>query len=157
MQTLALYTIFAAWRDALASDPAITAWCFEKYGRGHKLFAGLDLKRAPKPEETPYIILRAGAKVESEAEPYRYAFSVGWGLVNDEKTETGNIIELAGTKDADELGQLILECLTSVSPNYPVTRVEYDLDSIDFFPLHVGAMDLETEIDPAIGGSLIYP
>lgn len=157
MQTLALYKVFSAWRDALANSEAIAVWCDSKYGKPHTLFAGLDLRNPPRPTDCPYIILRAGAKSEDDGEPYRYSMGIGWAIFNDQKTVTENVTELNGTQELDELGQLIIACLDAVSLDYPITRIDYDIDSIEYFPQHCGEMLLEVTIEPAIGGSLDYP
>lgn len=157
IQTLKITDIVVRWKEALAASQDIRDFCLTKYGKEPKIYVGLNRKKPPGEKDCPLIIIRPGAKIEGEDEKqFTYVISVGWGVVSEVETISGNVIEMAGVNECDQLGQLIYETLVNVNPSYPVSSVNYETDPIEFFPQFVGEMQLELSITPAIGGSLVY-
>lgn len=165
--TLALTAFIEKWRDALVADAAIYAFCAENYGRPHKVYVGVPRKNPPTKADCPYIIIRPGSKVEGIAqEENNYLASVGWAILAEVDSETttetlpvpGNedpaetydvsVIETPGIYEADELGQLILTAIDSVSGNNPISTANYELEVIEFLPQVVGDVQIEIAIDP---------
>lgn len=157
IQTIKLTDIVAKWRDALAASQEIKVFCLTKYGKEPKIYVGLNRKKLPGEKDCPLIIIRPGSKVEGEDErEFTYLISVGWGIVNEAETVSGNVAQMEGVNECDQLGQLIYEALVDANPSYPISSVNYEIDPIEFFPQFVGEMQLELSITPAIGGVLSY-
>lgn len=156
IQTLSLSTIVRAWRDLLAANATISDYCLARYGRTPRLYVGINAKKPPTEADCPYIVIRPGVKEEGELEEFTYAISVGWAIKNENQTTNDNVIEQNGVYECDDLGQLIYQALAEASANSPVTRSQYEIEPIEFWPQFVGQMELETTITPAIGGSITY-
>lgn len=156
IQTLPLSTIVRVWRDLLAENSAINDYCITHYGRTPKIFVGINAKKPPTEADCPYIVIRPGAKEEGELEEFRYVISVGWAVKNETQSQTGSVIEQNGVYECDDLGQLIYQALAEASANSPVTRCQYEIEPVEFWPQFVGQMELETAVTPAIGGQVSY-
>jgi hypothetical protein len=157
VQTIPIYDILTVWRDILSNDIKIKEFCLEKYHKEPKIYLGIDLKNPPSVLDCPLIILCPGTKIEGEdEEEFRYAISVSWGIVNEKRKITGNIIEYFGIKEADEFGQLILLALSEANQDHPISSVHYELDSLDFFPQHCGEMRLEITVPRLMGAEMKY-
>ncbi len=148
MPTLALKTIWKKWKSALKENQDIIDYCQLKYGKNHTIYTGINRKNSPKEANCPYIIIIPGSKSEGEdLAEFMYSISIGWAISNENMTDN----ELDGLGECDDLGQLILSALNSVSPNHPLSTVEYEINPIEFFPQIVGEMLLELTITPLIG------
>lgn len=155
--TIMIYDIISRWRDAIANSAEISAYCQEHYSKASSVFVGLDLKRAPDIHDCPLVIIRPGSKVEGESESqFSYSVGVSWAIMNEGRTTTGNITEMSGVKEVDELGQLILKTLREINPDCPISTINYDIDSIEFFPQHVGEMQLTTTVTRTLGSPMQY-
>lgn len=155
VQTLPLTAIAAAWSRALAGSAPIVSFC-SRYERQLQVFVGVNRKRPPTDADCPYIVIRPGAKEEGEVDPFRYVISVGWAIKNEAETQFEGVVEQAGITECDQLGQLIYAELADLSPSSPVTRCNYELEAIEFWPQFVGDMELEISITPTIGGAITY-
>lgn len=154
--TIPLMDIAAAWRDALLADAAIEAYCQARYGKPLKVYLGLNRRRPPTEKDCPLVVIDPGSKIEGEGD-YSYAMPVGWAVYNEAVTTIDQSESLDVLTECDELGQLILACLTAVSLNNPITTIQYDIECRDWFPQCRGEMTLQIELTPGIGGILSYP
>lgn len=158
-QTITLTSVLQAWRDVLKGSAEVKAWCQEKYGKDPKIFVGVNEKRPPKDTDCPFIVLMALPKTEGlENSPYTYSFLVGWSVLNKEITDIDGVIEYPGLYETDELGQMIWGLIQAASSEHPCSQMEYDInaDSMDLLPQFPGAMLIDIEVTPAIGGTLAY-
>ena len=154
--TLKISDIVNKWKEALVSSEEINAFCMERYGRQPQIRIGVNKKRPPTESDCPVIVLRPGAKREGEyEETYTYVISVGWAIRNETEYVVGRTYEMQGTEEVDDLGQLILQEIQQISSNYPISTIDYELETIDFFPQFVGEMLLSVCITPLIGGYAI--
>jgi hypothetical protein len=155
--TLNLYAIASKWRDVLKNDQDIIDFCQLKYGKNHTIFMGLDIKNPPKKDDCPYIIINPESKSEGgDQSEYPYSVFVGAGIFNDQKTITDNVVEMNGMQEISDFLQLILAKIAEASPSNPIARCDLSVNSIDFFPQHVGELTNEINITPAIGAGLQY-
>jgi len=147
MGSVTLTEITQDLRDALASDQALNDWCLAELGELPTIFVGIDERNKPGLQDCPLIIIRpetiAGGQEQAAIEPVLY---VDWGLVNDEITTADRIREYQGVYQSDRMGNLIWNALRSAGPDYALSQSDYTLESVRFFPMHVGGMDIKISI-----------
>lgn len=157
MPTIKLSDIVAKWRDAIKNSTEINNFCLTNYGEDLTLFVGVNKKSPPKDKDYPLVVLRPGVKIEGEEEEeFRYSISVGWGIINENVSVVGNVEEIEGIAECDELGQLILQELAAVNPAHPLSTIEYEIEAVEFFPKIIGEMAIEISITVPIGANLVY-
>lgn len=153
--TMPVTTVMKKWRDILAADPAVKAFCLSKYGKEPMIFLGNDVRNSPEEDSCPYIMLLPGDKVEGMLKEYEYQASIGWVIYQEEVTVTGNVVEFNGLTEVDELGQLILKAVNE-GGSVPFKRIDYDIDYMAMQPQYGGRMDIKIEIPFTIGGTIEY-
>ena len=65
---------------------------------------------------------------------------------------------MLGMYECDDFGQLIYDELQAalLEIGFPITKVEYNIDTQAFYPQFPGYMVLTTEIEPAMGEEIEY-
>lgn len=155
--TLKLNDIIDKWRDALQASQPIQNYCTAKYAKSPKLYIGINGKTPPAAEDCPLIILYPGAKSEGlELQEYTYKLSVGWVILQNATTVTGNTTEYAGVKECDDLGQLIYLELAQLSTDNPISIVNYTIEPSAYYPRFPGRMDITLKITSVNGYSINY-
>lgn len=156
-QTIDMYDILTVWRDAIKNSQPIIDFCLEKYNKLPTIFVGINFDAPPTDDDCPVIILMPGTKIEGQAiTPFLYALSIGWSIYNEQTVVIDNVVEYVGIQQCSQLGQLIYETIAQVRPDYPITKMTFEINALEMFPQIVGEMTLETEIEPCIGAELIY-
>jgi hypothetical protein len=168
MQTVKFTDIVAKYRDALKNNTPINEFCLNKYGVKPTLFIGLNGKSLPDDQFCPAIVLLPGVKHEGlEVSGNEYIAGVMWSIKNGKVLVdgverdwspklSGNVVEFVGVSETDALGQLIYEALAEVSDNYPVSKIEFNLESQQAYPQWPGYMFITHEADVIIGGNLEF-
>jgi hypothetical protein len=104
----------------------ITTWSQAKYGKGLTLFLGYDQKASPETMASacPFVMIGEGQK-ESGLESQKTAtLSLTWGISTPDVATTDGITELAGSRQSEELGDLIVAAISVVEAEYTVTEME---------------------------------
>ena len=156
MQTIPLATIANRWVDAIKDNEKINAYCQAKYGKELTIFVGYDDVGAPLEEDCPCVIVLMDSKSEGLADSYSYTLQIVWGIYNNMPQKDGRIVRYTGAFETDELGQLLIECIMAVNPNYPVVNIEYETDNVSWRPIYPGKATLTIEIPHVIGGQVEY-
>ena len=158
MNTITLTSIMNKWATILANDPAIKAFCQEKYALLPTVFIGFNEKKPPTVADCPVIIIFPGNKDEGlDQEVFTYRLSIGWSIVNETADTTVlGIVKYVGVEEADALGQLIWSAIAEAPTGNPVSRIYFDLEAVAWFPQIPGRMDLEIDIRPPFGGTISY-
>lgn len=169
--TLKLKTMAMVWRDVLADSSAIADFCMEKYGKKATFFMGVNGSKLPNEAYCPLICIIPGIKTEgADEEILRYGLGISWVinqpnvLVDGEEKAwsddlEGSMIEFLGMYESDELGQLIFETLQTWlmdNGSFPISKMEYSINTQAYFPQFPGNMILVTEIEPAMGETIVY-
>ena len=155
MQTITITTILQKMRDFLLADAAIEAWAQTKYGRKPVLYVGVDLKKMPKEDTVPHIILLPDGKDEGlEQGTHVYQVIVAWCVRDTSVTTGAQSVEYEGLYNSDALGQLIWECLSNLSSNCPASRCEYDVEGSAMAPLFPGYMTIEIRVPVVMGATI---
>ncbi len=111
----------------IRDDSAVQAWCQAQYGKNISLFLGIGGTPDTNPKETDLplaivtegnIIYGAGGKPESAT------LTLGWEVKTHGSSEEDGIREVGGTKESDDLGELIAAAIHVVEREYSVTSVE---------------------------------
>ena len=157
IQTITLESIVKKWRDAIKNSTAISAFCTTKYRKSLSLFVGVNGKKPPTENDCPLIIIFPGSKVEGLGESeYQYMISVGWSILQPSVTVVNGVSETTGTYETDELGQLIYAAIAEASLDYPITHIEYSIETNEFFPQFPGRIDAIITVPVAFGANLTY-
>lgn len=167
--TLKLKTMAMCWRDILMDSAEIKNFCLEKYGKLPTIFVGVNGKKLPDKKYCPAIFILPGVKTEGlDQSELSYGIVVSWSIdqphviVDGEITpwngaEKGEAIEFLGVYETDDFGQLIYEVLQSeLTDIFPISRVDYSIETQEYWPQFPGYMILTTNIYPAIGEELNY-
>lgn len=155
--TLPLSDVIGKWRDALKASAAIQTYCTAKYGKTPNIYVGMNGKNPPVDSACPFIILYPGAKTEGlELQEYTYKVPIGWAIIQETSTVTGNVTEYAGVAECDGLGQLIYLELAQLSADNPVSVVNYSIEPVAYYPRFPGRMDITLKITPANGYNINY-
>lgn len=153
---LLLSKLMQKWRDQLVGSESVGKICFTKFGKKPKILVGVDAANPPTSADCPYIIIQPVFKREGvDWKQYRYSIEVKWAVVNSEKLVTGEITELTGLYDCDELGQAILTAISQASSAHPVSYVKYQL-SVGELNTFTGSMEVRVYVIPAMGSVLSY-
>ena len=159
MPTIAIAQIAKRWRDAIATDTDIEAFCQTKYGRSIKAMLGFDSFDKPTDEDCPYATVVPLKKNEGLCnDKYTYVLAIGWAIVNDTVDRVGNKVTFPGVEEVEELGRLIFNAVAALNPEFPVEDSDFDIESMAWFPQHVGRMDLTLSYTVPMGvrGLIIY-
>lgn len=156
MQTIPLAVIANRWVEAIKDNDRINEFCQAKYGKDLSIFVGYDDAGAPLEEDCPCVIVLMDSKSEGLADSYSYTLQLVWGVHRKEAERNGRVITYTGAFETDELGQLLIECIMAVNPNYPVINIDYETDNISWRPVYPGKATLTIEIPHVIGGNVEY-
>jgi hypothetical protein len=157
VSTLKLSDIISKWRDAMQASASIQNYCTAKYGQAPKIYLGINGKNPPAASDCPIIVLYPGAKSEGlELQEYTYKLTVGWTILQDAATTTGNITEYLGVAECDELGQLIYLALAELSADNPISVVNYSIEPVAYYPRFPGRMDITLKVTPVNGYNINY-
>ena len=157
VSTLKLSDIISKWRDALQASQAIQAYCLEKYNKAPQIFVGTNGKAQPADTDYPLVVLYPGSKAEGlELPEYTYKIAVGWTIRQEAKVMSGNITEYRGVSECDDLGQLIYLELANVSPDNPISEMNYHIEPVAYYPCFPGRMDITLKITPVNGYNINY-
>lgn len=155
--TLKLSDIISKWRDALQASQPIQDFCLTHYNKAPNIFVGLNGKLPPTAEQCPLIILYPGSKTEGlELQEYVYKLTLGWTIVQNAVTVDNQVTEFSGITECDALGQLIYLELAQLSPNNPISVLDYSIEPVAYFPQFPGRMDITVKIDPVNGYSIHF-
>ncbi|WP_094605344.1 hypothetical protein SPSIL_002530 [Sporomusa silvacetica DSM 10669] len=155
--TLKLSDIISKWRDALQASQPIQNFCTTHYNKAPNIFVGINGKIPPTADNCPLIILYPGAKSEGlELQEYTYKLTIGWTILQTAVTVTNNVTELSGIAECDALGQLIYLELAQLSPDNPVSVLNYDLEPVAYFPRFPGRMEITVKISPVNGYNINF-
>lgn len=150
MQTLPMQVIKQAIVEVIKNDTNINDFCQNKYGKFPVILNALPLK-SPDASMAPYILIYDSIKNEGlNVYPYLYSFSVGWGVENKNVTTNDRVTIYHGQDEADELGQLIIEC---INRRHVIHEVNYETVG-PINPNHshwMGAMDVVWQIEYPMG------
>jgi len=147
--------ILQRMRDVLANDTALADWCQTNYGQAPKIFVGIDNRNQPGKKDCPLIILRPGtAEVGREVKNHEYKIMVDWAVLDESVSTNGSVVEYQGVFQIDDMGQLVWQALQGFSSNVSLSRNDYILEPIDYFPMIVGGMDLSISVPNLIGGGI---
>jgi hypothetical protein len=157
VSTLKLSDITNKWRDALQANTSIRNYCTAKYNRAPQIYVGMNGKNLPADSSCPMIVIYPGAKSEGlELQEYTYKITVGWTILQPVATTTNNVTEYSGVTECDELGQLIYLALAELSADHPISKVEYSIEPVAYYPRFIGRMDIALTITPINGYSINY-
>lgn len=167
--TLKLKTIALRWRDILMDSAEIRDFCIEKYNKPPTIFMGVNGKKLPSKKHCPAIFILPGVKTEGlDQAELAYGICISWSIdqpnvmVDGEikpwsEDITGKVIEFLGVYETDDFGQLIYEALQSeLMESFPVSKIDYHIETSAEWPQFPGFMVLETNIEPAMGEELEY-
>lgn len=142
-------------RDLLKADTAISAWSMTKYGRLPTIYVASDLKKPPKEDTMPHIILLPDDETKGTEQPDRiHPILVAWCINDGGITQGAQTVEYDGIYDSDAFGQLIWDCLSRLSSNCPASRCDYGVDGVVMVPLFPGYMTIEYR-EPFVAGATV--
>ncbi|MDU2063778.1 MAG: hypothetical protein E6713_02970 [Sporomusaceae bacterium] len=167
--TLKLKTMAMRWRDILLASDSIRNFCLDKYGKPPTIFVGVNGRKLPDKKHCPAIFILLGVKTEgADQDVQTYAASISWSIMQNDvmvdgeikpwaENLTGEVIEFLGGYETDDFGQLIYEVLqTELMDSFPISKVEYNIDTQAYFPQWPGYMIISTDIEPSMGEELEY-
>lgn len=138
----------------LAADAALLAWSKTHYGSDPALFVGLDERDRPGPEACPLVLIRPDRQTESDGY-YVFSVQIDWAVHDDTATVSGTVREYAAVRRVDEMGRLILAALEAGLPDVlGMTRTDYQLETVERFPLVLGGVDLNFNVPVMMSGQL---
>lgn len=156
MQTIPLSVIANRWVAAIKDNEPINDFCQAKYGKDLTIYVGYDDAGAPLEEDCPCVIVLMDSKSEGLANSYSYTLQIVWGISRMHSVREGRVVNYTGAFESDELGQLLIECIMAVNPNYPVISIDYETDNVSWRPVYPGKATLTIEIPHVIGGQVTY-
>ena len=158
MATIKLTGIANKWHGGIRNSTEIADFCQEKYGRNLKIYTGMDEKKKPTDKDCPYCVIMPGTKFEGAGNPeYKYMLTIAWCILNKTPAITiGDDITQPGTVECDDLGQLILAAVAELNPSYPVSDIDYDIETLDYIPQYPGRMHLTITVPVVMGAKLEY-
>lgn len=145
-------------RDLLSADTGDFAdWCSTNLGQLPGVYVGIDVRDPPGEEQCPFVVVRPGVNREGEdQQEYDVAVSVDWGILSGDADVSGRVTEYAGLYTIDGFGRVIWECLTAgISEQVSLSRSEYELSPIEFFPMLLGGMDITITVPYLVGADQI--
>jgi hypothetical protein len=167
--TLKLKTIALRWRDILMDSAKIHDFCMERYGKPPTIFMGVNGQKLPAKKHCPAIYILPGVKKEgADQTELSYGLCVSWSIVQQNvmldgeikpwnENDTGKLIEFLGVYETDDFGQLIYETLQAeLSDIFPISKMEYNVNTQVYWPQFPGYMVLTTDIRPGIGEEIEY-
>ena len=145
---MVIYGVIKVLAQGVAENAALRAWCQEHYGKDPVVFVGIDQKRPPSPSDVPFVAFSSSESTEKGLlSQGALLFDVIWGVANEEKTVTGNLVEYDGARECDEMGSLVAAALERVEPSFTVASGTYDIDlSTPWFPLWCGVLTLNANL-----------
>lgn len=169
--TLPLQDITDVWADALQRDERIRQYCLGHYQKEPIVFTGGNPRESPDGEYCPFIVIMNGTKIEGDDQSVlSYTTGIAWTIKNEKisidgkepvpngKYTEAHRIDLLGSRECDELGQLIYEAIQTVAQehNKPIARIDYDITPLSTFPQFSGTLIAITEYTPVMGETLVY-
>lgn len=167
--TLQLTKIAKRWKDILHNSQRLREYCVEKYKKPPTIFVGVNGKKFPDSRHCPAIFILPGIKTEGlmPAE-YPYALTISWSVLQQDvvvdgvrqkwsECVNGELIEFLGVYESDDFGQLVMSILQEeLMDDWPISKIDYNIDTQEYYPQWPGFAVLTTEIEPAIGEELHY-
>lgn len=157
MIRLPLIDVIKKWANALVNSQELLDFCEEKYQKPPTIFIAYDAEHPPTQDDHPLVILHYAKKTEGEQiDQYNYFFMVDWGVMNSKATRTGNLVEFEGYAEANQMGEIILDVISNVSNDYPIAKVDFDIEPELYFPIIPGQMKIYLDIEISLGMDINY-
>lgn len=139
-----------------ATDSEFHTWAMSILGSHPAVFVGLDVRNPPGSADCPMIVIRPismdGGQESSERS---YQVAVDWGLVDESVSSTAGATEFPGLYTVDGFGLAIWSALTgSFSSSVALSRSDYSLDPVEFFPMLLGGMDITITLPTVMGAEI---
>jgi hypothetical protein len=133
-------------KAALADDDYIQAWCTQNFGRIHKVFVDIDEKKPPVPEnDYPIIVVIGLNQVRGDSvRDLSWELELGFGVVNKEIIEDGNIKAMTGFSQVQALRELAENALYRAGLGDVSTRAESG--SVSYYPLFISGTVIPIKI-----------
>jgi len=151
-----MITLKDTLRNAIHDDSDTQTWCTAQYGRNHKVYVGIDLRKPPGKDDCPLVMLAMDAKAEGYAlSEQNHVFGVVCELYNSSEAATGkaNVVEYQGVDHIETLRQYVLAAIAAVIPaGFFLQTVETEFSQIEFFPFFDVAMILKISTIYSQGG-----
>jgi len=117
-----------------------------------KIFIGVDSRNPPGEDDCPFCVIRpVGFPTGQEVSLHKYILSVDFGIINDVCEQNNNIYEYKGISQADEIGINIWNTLQGAIPEIALSICDYEIESINFFPLIMGSLIITINQPNVIG------
>jgi hypothetical protein len=147
--------ILEAARDAVKDNAALLAWCASEYESDLTVFVGLDEGNPPGESDCPFVAFfpdRFG--IGQERAEHEHGFGMLFGILNETKSETENVVEYRGVYDLSDFWELLWNALVAeFSEEVALSAADAELEPIDLFPLFLGAVDVTLEVTQTLGAA----
>jgi len=139
-------TTLEAWKDALSTNSALTAWAKAYYGRAHKVYINIDERNGPGQDDCPYIQLRPMSARYGRGVTEKIMEFEMVACLHDESfaqdPET-NAVEYFGVQKVMDMVDLAVAAIAAVSTgNALLQDIAVEIETIEFFPFFLAGCPL---------------
>lgn len=132
---MTLRTVLDNLAAALASDTSIAAWCEANFGRGHRVFRGVDFADPPRESDCPVIAISTRERGRDDAgHYYLHGIVVSCAIVSSGTTTAGNVVSYDGLDLLNEFAAMAerVATLHLLSLSVPVVQPAEIADQVAF-------------------------
>jgi hypothetical protein len=152
---MTLDTIAKAIRNTIRDAASIINECLSLFGKRHRVFYASDGAQSPTVEDCPvFMVHPVGKSVGMGSANQTFTIKLGLGIVQTDPTVSTNDVEFSGAQRIEDLLDLALVQIQQISPNILLDGIDFEIGSVDEFPILVGEMTLTITVAKLLGAQL---
>ena len=152
---MTLDAIAKAIRNTIRDSGSIVVACQGLFGKRHRVFYASDGAQSPTVEDCPvFMVHPLGKSIGQGSVNKTFTVKVALGIVQTDPTVNMDDVEFSGAQKIEDLLDLALLQVRTISPNIFLDGIDYEIGSIEEFPILVGEMTLTITVTNLIGAEL---
>ena len=149
--------LLATLRDKIIGSSAISTYISTHFhGSTLSVYTGMDQKNPPGETNAPFcVFLPVSASLGETQDSHSYTFEVLVGVLDStyEDWQSKSAIEMEGAYRLDDICHLMIEEFRELSSvqNWIADDINLQMDSITYFPMHLGIISLTSAFSNVLG------
>lgn len=151
--------IVSAWRDKLLSSTPIAEFCTNNFGSALTLQVGSDDRNMLGEKDAPFLnIIPLRSTPGLSQQEVSWDIDIDLGILDDVFEDYGSngAREMRGIYRLDQFAKLVIAEFESLAGEHNLLAdfIEFNMDSSTYFPVHIGALSIQSKLTLPIGATV---
>ena len=146
-----------AFRDRIKDYAPLNSWCMTNFGKDLKLGVGTEERQEWGLEEAPFVqIIPTGMNTGMASSQVSFEFDIDLVINKEEIADSDfiNVTEVTGVYLLDEMVNHVSDVILLMANDYNAMAddIRIELNSNNFYPLHIASLNVSVVADQLING-----